>query len=186
MMIFGTLAAILNGILIPIRMLLYGQLFDVFVNQIFSFGNVFLLADGVVNCTAVFPITYYNLTVFQIAEILNQNLPADQQIETECHTLVTENSTYTTVIRGCDGGRSTLQCITNDQFISEMNTIIFYFIAIGGGTLLFTYIQIWFFQTASERQVHKIRLSFYRSILKQEIGWFDSVPTGEISNSLAE
>ena len=42
------------------------------------------------------------------------------------------------------------------------------------------------YQLAAERQVYKIRLLFYQAILRQNIGWFDSNPSGELSSRLTE
>ena len=60
------------------------------------------------------------------------------------------------------------------------------FVGIGLGVLLLGYIQITLYQIADERQVHKIRLLFYRAVLRQNIGWFDSNPSGELASRLSE
>ena len=38
----------------------------------------------------------------------------------------------------------------------------------------------------AERQVRMIRNSLFRSILRQEIGWFDVYKSGELTNRLTE
>ena len=37
---------------------------------------------------------------------------------------------------------------------------------------------------AAERQVRRMRYSLFRSILHQEMGWFDKLNPGELSNRL--
>ena len=54
------------------------------------------------------------------------------------------------------------------------------------GVFLASYIQVFFYQTACERQLYKIRLYYYRAILRQDIGWFDSNPSGELASRLSE
>ena len=45
---------------------------------------------------------------------------------------------------------------------------------------------MFFYQTACERQLYKIRLNYYRAILRQDIGWFDGNPSGELASRLSE
>ena len=37
---------------------------------------------------------------------------------------------------------------------------------------------------AAERQVRRMRYALFRSILSQEMGWFDTLNPGELSNRL--
>lgn len=39
---------------------------------------------------------------------------------------------------------------------------------------------------ASERQVLKIRREFFKAILRQDMAWFDSNPSGELTTRLSE
>ena len=64
--------------------------------------------------------------------------------------------------------------------------IIFYFCLIGVISFCAGWLQVSMFQMAAERQITKIRTLFFRSILKQEISWFDLNPTGEINSRLNE
>ncbi len=38
--------------------------------------------------------------------------------------------------------------------------------------------------TAAERQVRRIRFALFRSIMNQEMGWFDKLNPGELSSRL--
>ena len=77
-------------------------------------------------------------------------------------------------------------CLLDDQFINEINRLTFIFVGFGVGVFIAGYLQVSLFQMAAERQVHKIRLLFYRAILHQDIGWFDANPSGELSSRLSE
>ena len=77
-------------------------------------------------------------------------------------------------------------CLLDDQFLSEVNKLIFIYTGFGVSVIIATYFQISLFQMAAERQVHKIRMLFYRSILRQEIGWFDVNLSGELPNRVSE
>jgi len=37
---------------------------------------------------------------------------------------------------------------------------------------------------AAERQVRRIRFALFRSIMRQEMGWFDTLNPGELSSRL--
>ncbi len=58
----------------------------------------------------------------------------------------------------------------------------------GLGALAWIFAGIWVtcWSLASYRQGQRIRTMLFRSILKQEIGWFDVHETGELNNRLAE
>ena len=84
------------------------------------------------------------------------------------------------------------RCLTDDTFINGEGGadgilwIVYLFLIITFGVFIAAYIQISFMQAACERQVQKIRLLYYRSVLRQDIGWFDLNPSGEVSSRLNE
>ena len=77
-------------------------------------------------------------------------------------------------------------CLLDDQFLSEVNKLVLIYTGLGVGLIIVTYFQVSMFKMAAERLVHKIRLLFYQSILRQEIGWFDVNLSGELSSRLSE
>ena len=77
-------------------------------------------------------------------------------------------------------------CLLDDQFLSEVNRLVLIYTGLGVGVIIVTYLQVSMFKMAAERLVHKIRLLFYQSILRQEIGWFDVNLSGELSSRLSE
>ena len=48
------------------------------------------------------------------------------------------------------------------------------------------YVQVTFWSLAAYRQGQRIRTLLFRSLLKQEIGWFDVHESGELNNRLSE
>lgn len=77
-------------------------------------------------------------------------------------------------------------CITDDDFISTINTFAYYFIIIAVATILIGYLMVAIFQTTAERQIYKMRLAYYRSVLRQDIAWFDENASGEVASRLVE
>lgn len=77
-------------------------------------------------------------------------------------------------------------CLDTSDFIAQITTWVIYFIIIASAMFVFGYIQISTYQISSERQVFKMRLAYYSSVLRQDIGWFDVNPSGEVCSRLAE
>ena len=181
-MFIATLAAVAHGAMLPAFTIIFGEFINVFLNQQVT-QNIALLfdlnldqnssADIVCNDSSVFNPLYLGQTVFNITKgILN------------CSYVVSNVSTYKSVIRNCNG--DVVSCSNNSNFISEINELVYIFIGIAVAVFILAFLQISLFQAACERQVKKIRLAFYRAVMRQEIGWFDANPTGELSSRLAE
>lgn len=77
-------------------------------------------------------------------------------------------------------------CITEDSFFGTANTFTLYFVVIAVVVIAMGFFMVAAFQVASERQVFKMRLAYYRAVLRQDVGWFDLNPSGEVASRLAE
>ena len=177
MMLVGFIAAFLHGAAFPIAMNVFGDITNLFVNhditrQVASFGNILCP-------NSTLPIIF-NLT----------NLTGGQA---DC----SETFMYTDPVFGpctdfmlqdviTDGFGTQATCQDNTSFIDEINIQVYAFIAIAVAAFIFAWIHVWLFQTAAERQTHRIRLTYYQTILKQEIGWFDVNSTGELATRLSK
>ena len=72
-----------------------------------------------------------------------------------------------------------------DNLIDEINyPIVVYLCVLGILAQCFAWLQTMLFRFSSERQIKRIRILFFRSILRQEIGWFDVHLSGELSSRL--
>ena len=61
-----------------------------------------------------------------------------------------------------------------------------YYAILGVIIMIIAYLQNMLWNTAAERQIHKIRLQFFRAILRQEIAWFDTHKAGELTSRSSE
>jgi ABC-type multidrug transport system fused ATPase/permease subunit len=61
-----------------------------------------------------------------------------------------------------------------------------WFSLIGIGALVTGYFAVAFWTLASERQIKRIRQKFFESVMRQEIGWFDTHESGELSTRFSE
>ena len=68
----------------------------------------------------------------------------------------------------------------------QMTKLSLYYVYFACGTLFIAYGQMGLWSLTATRQVKKMRLAFFRSVLKQDIGWFDTTDPGELNTRLTE
>ena len=66
----------------------------------------------------------------------------------------------------------------------QMTDFALYYVYLAIGNLVVAYGQMAFWSLTATRQVRKMRLAFFRSVLKQDIGWFDTTDPGELNSRL--
>ena len=68
-----------------------------------------------------------------------------------------------------------------------MSTVkCFLFLDIACGVIVLAFLQIACWLMAAYRQAQKIRVTLFRAIMRQEIGWFDTHDAGELNTRLNE
>ena len=76
-----------------------------------------------------------------------------------------------------------------DDAKTELNNGIkkhaIYFVILGAATCVFAYGQMFFWMVSGERQAKRIRQLYYTSILRQDITFFDSVSTGDVTTRIS-
>ena len=177
-MALGSILAVCHGVALPLLMLVFGDLTNAFIDREISQQLSNNFSNGTIDCLLPFPSFSYNLTVSEFVAMTTNSSGF------ECTYVITPSSTLGEFISNCIQTQG--RCLNNSEFISTINVQVFYFIGIAVAVFIAAYFQISLFQTACERQVHKIRLFYYRAILRQEIGWFDANPGGELSSRLSE
>ena len=70
--------------------------------------------------------------------------------------------------------------------LREIGLFCLYYIGIGGGVFITVYLATVLWNISAYRQTRRMRMAFYRSILRQEIGWFDVTGANELSTRLTE
>ena len=157
-MLIGAIAAIAHGASFPLLWLFLGQFVDIFLSQAITVSviNGVEMAANLTNVDCSTLVEFDNNTMLTITQIIQTN--------------------FTT----------RYSCLLGNEFLAEVNIIVYEFIGVGLAALIVAYIQISFIQTAAERQVYKIRLRYYQAVLRQDIAWFDANPTGEVATRLSE
>ncbi|CAH3028476.1 unnamed protein product, partial [Porites evermanni] len=78
------------------------------------------------------------------------------------------------------------QASTGNATQTEMTKFALYYVYLAAGNLVVAYGQMAFWSLTATRQVKKMRLALFSSILKQDIGWFDTSEPGELNNRFTE
>ena len=66
----------------------------------------------------------------------------------------------------------------------DMQDFALYYVYLAIGNLIVAYGQMAMWTLTATRQVRQMRLAFFRSVLKQDIGWFDTTDPGELNSRL--
>ena len=81
---------------------------------------------------------------------------------------------------------SSLLNIYSSDFDSKMANLINLYVIIGFSSLLSNYLSNVCYNTAAERQIKRIRNKLFKSIIRQDMGFFDKNSPGELAASLVE
>ena len=179
MIIFGFITAVISGLGLPGHMILFGRVINNFVyysavtNMTGSGGSISVLAT---------------------------NLAMD--MNTTCSELIADNPFFLTNITGNSNSNSNMLlcgmetdvfenvldyvCDPEPRLRSTIGMFSLYYIGLATGTLLAVFISTVFWNISAYRQTRRMRQAFYRSVLHQEIGWFDVTETNELNTRLSE
>ncbi len=205
LMVIGALAAVVHGSAFPAAMLVFGDITNAFVDytaariivndqdlrttfdsQVEFSADFLALTGGRIECTTQCVLKLLELRVECDPPYNDINITLVSGSFPDLLNVTNLDFAFTLESLLKQEVSSRTQCLDDNDFISSVNFSIFIFIIIAVVAFLAAYVQVWLFQLAAERQVHKIRLKFYRAVLRQDISWFDSHSGGELSSWLTE
>uniref|UniRef100_A0A3Q1EJ24 ATP-binding cassette, sub-family B (MDR/TAP), member 11a n=1 Tax=Acanthochromis polyacanthus TaxID=80966 RepID=A0A3Q1EJ24_9TELE len=79
---------------------------------------------------------------------------------------------------------STVDCGVDIE--AQMTMFAYYYIGIGLGVLVLSYFQIYLWVFAAARQIQRIRKTYFRKVMRMEIGWFDCNSVGELNTRISD
>ncbi|XP_028992931.1 bile salt export pump isoform X2 [Betta splendens] len=82
-------------------------------------------------------------------------------------------------------GNGTMECGYVD-IEAQMTMFAYYYIGIGLGVLIVSYFQIFLWVSAAARQTHRIRKTYFKKVMRMEIGWFDCTSVGELNTRISD
>ena len=75
--------------------------------------------------------------------------------------------------------------ITSDQLYDQIVIFTFYFVALGAGMLVCSYIYSATYVWSGERQTRRLREAYLKAVIRQDMPWFDSQGAGEGRNRIS-
>nr|UUF94159.1 P-glycoprotein 2 [Toxocara canis] len=96
-----------------------------------------------------------------------------------------QNSDFVTgqIFANDDSG---IPSISKEDFDESVATYCLYYLLIGIFMLISSYIQIACWESFAERTINRIRQNYLKAILRQEIAWFDTQQTGNLTARLTD
>ena len=181
MILVGVVTGILSGVALPGHILLFGEVINQFV--------YFSIASGDI---------HQRVTAFVENETLNTvNLTVDDILcdrSVASSTLASFASNGSGEVYFCSQGEGSdvfesildYVCDPRGELTGSVAVYSYYYLTIGVGVLMATFLSNCLWNLSAYRQTRRMRLAFYRSVLSQEIGWFDVTESAELSTRLAE
>ncbi len=159
LMLVGLLAAIAHGAVLPASMLVFGRMINLFVFHSIS-ANITATVNGTLLNELPANCPLVNLTIREIRNVSGETL-----------------GTF---------GSDSFVCTTSEDLFNGLNIYVAAFVGLAVGSMLLGFFQVSTFSLAAMRQTHRIRKMFYRSILRQNVAWFDENKAGELNSRLVE
>ena len=157
MITVAILFSIASGVAQPLEMLLTGQFFNIFI----SYNAALRLSDFVNNASS-----NVNCSVDLIQQLLTNSSNG-----ISCDPFEQGN---------VDSSASTFVCDPDQTLTDETTAHSLYFVYLAVGTFLTQFVSHMFWTISATRQTKRMRIAFYRSILRHEIGWFDTNDTSTL------
>uniref|UniRef100_UPI0037E85483 bile salt export pump n=1 Tax=Semicossyphus pulcher TaxID=241346 RepID=UPI0037E85483 len=79
---------------------------------------------------------------------------------------------------------STVYCGVDIE--GQMTMFAYYYVGIGIGVLVVSYFQIALWVSSAARQIQRIRKTYFRKVMRMEIGWFDCNSVGELNTRISD
>ncbi|XP_042282785.1 bile salt export pump isoform X2 [Thunnus maccoyii] len=78
----------------------------------------------------------------------------------------------------------TVYCGVNIE--GQMTKFAYYYVGIGVAVLFVSYFQITLWVSVAARQIQRIRKTYFRKVMRMEIGWFDCNSVGELNTRISD
>ena len=177
--------ALLHGVALPAAMLVFGLLTNAFVNQFtsaqlanyeFSFDPLDYIEEGRFGSV--------DASVILSGFINFTNITGGMVNCSDSYELLPFNQTFDDILHL--GVTQLASCLDNPTFLKLVDLYTLIFVALAVAVWVVGGAQVALFRVAGSRQVDRVRRKLYRSVLQQEVGWFDATAPGELSSRLGE
>ena len=182
MIITGTLMAVAAGLGLPGHIVLGGNILNEFISHSLVLSNNLAIT------------TVDSLPANETCATYQAQLRNNPQLPVLTDNIQNDGSSSSTTASGyfCSNSSSG-SGITSDYVCDPSGTLrwrigVFslYYVALATGILVTVFLTTMFWNLSAYHQIRRLRRALYHSILRQEIGWFDTVETGMLSTRLVE
>ncbi len=171
MILFGTVLAAAAGVALPSHMILFGLVISEFVTYGIVNGNTLLQ-----NATSSLDQTCSPAAIFSSPAYIEYVNSSDSYFCVSDPN-VTDAITNNILRYACD---------PSETLRFSVGQLSFYYLAIAIGVLFALFFSNIFWNVSAYRQTRRIRLAFYKSVLRQELGWFDVNEASQLNTRLVE
>ena len=175
MILAGTVMGIAAGVALPSDYLFLGHVINQFVFYeqalLFRSMNQFMLVGG--ECK-----DFHNRLMNRSMEVMGPPDPMSTAAGDDGMLFCQQTSVFSNILN--------MVCDPKDVFIDKIDKFSLIYLGLATAVLLTVFIANMFWNISAYRQTRKMRMAFYRSILRQDIGWFDVNNTAELSTRLSE
>ena len=170
MIMLGAVSAVLAGTAIPLHMLMFGEVINNFVYH--SVAEDIISSMQMVNGTPTPPSVMATESPLNMSQANSSSLYFCDIVATAL-----DSSLLEVYLEGFDPD-GTLE--------REIRRYSLYYVGLACGALLFTFLSTLLWNLSAYRQIRRLRLAFYGSILRQEMGWFDVHNPATLNTRLQE
>lgn len=168
MIVVGTVMSLVSGLANPLNMLLLGSIIDYFISHDVASQLKSSISD---NCTSL-------QSIFNDDANISSNF-----------TLIGPQGGYF-----CDQGsrgdsnifRYVTSCDLDHLLQSDIAVFSYYYLGMAVGLLISACLGVSLWNWAAYRQGYRMRIAFFKSIMEQDIGWFDMNSSGGLNTRLSE
>ena len=154
--------AIASGLAFPGHMLILGNIVDFYIA--FDIANQLRSNISNLSCEAIMP-----------SEELFSLSGSDEYFCNGNETV--EGSSLPRYITSCD---------LSETLQSDVTLYAYYYVGMASGLLITAFLAVALWNWAAYRQTRRMRTAFFKSILRQDVGWFDVNPSSELNAHLSE
>lgn len=183
MIVVGAVMAIAAGLATPVHILLIGNIINQFVfhNTVTS-NNLQIQVDALpANESCDSYRSRYTGTL--LLDQLHMNLTGGEGATATTSYFCSSNSSLEN-----DVNIHLLEylCDPDGTLRREIGLFSLYYVALATGVLIAVFLSTTLWNLSAFHQIQKMRKALYQSILHQDIGWFDTVETGDLGSRLVK
>ena len=177
--------SLVHGAVLPAAMLVFGLLTNAFVNQYSStqLANYELSFDPR-EYIEMGRLAAVDVRVIASGFINFTNITGGVVNCSDSYELLPFNQSFDDILQL--GVTQLARCLDNPTFIALVNRYTLVFVGLGVASWLLGWAHVTLFRLMGAWQVRRLRSHLFSSLLRQDLGWFDATPPGEVVSRITE